>query len=231
MPLPSISLPTFKAVIPSTGKEISYRPFLVKEEKILLMALEGKDKKEIRIAIEEILKSCILDEVEVGKLPTFDIEYLFLMLRAKSVGEVVTFKLGHGEGSECKHKTEIAVDLNEIEVQGKISDGKIMITDKIGVVMHYPTISITELIDGGVTHTFNIIADCIDVVFDENEVYEDFTTDEIIDWLGNLDKHQFSKITDFFADIPKLKHKIEWICEKCGEKDSVEIEGLYNFFT
>ena len=129
MGLPSLATPKFNTTIPSTGQEIEYRPFLVKEEKVLLMALEGGDQKEISKATQNIIKSCVLSDINIDKLATFDIEYLFLKLRGKSVGELVELQLGHSD-SECDHKTEIQINLDEIEVVGDISDGKIMIDDK-----------------------------------------------------------------------------------------------------
>lgn len=230
MALPSIALPSFKAIIPSTKQEISFRPFLVKEEKILLMALEGSDKKEITNSIYQVLENCIETEgVDVRKLPTFDIEYLFLMLRSKSVGEEIVFKLSHGSEKECKHQTEVAINLNDVKVEGEVAEGKIMLTDTIGVQMHYPTIEAIDELQNQET-ILSVIASCIDVVFDSDDVYDDFTHDELIDWLGNLNASQFEKVNDFFASSPKLKHKIEWTCKECGEKEEVVIEGVYNFF-
>lgn len=216
--------------IPSIKKVVEYRPFLVKEEKVLLMALEGRDKKEIVLSIYNILETCVETKgIDIRSLPTFDIEYMFLNLRAKSVGEVVEFTLGHNEESECKHRTEVSINLVDVKVDGKVGDGIIMLTDKVGVKMRYPTIeAIEDLIEGN--EIASVIASCIDQVFDEDDVYEDFTHEEMIAWLGNLNKKQYEMIDDFFKNTPKLKHKVEWKCKECGEKDSVTIEGLYNFF-
>lgn len=230
MGLPSLSVPSFPIKIPSTGQEITYRPFLVKEEKVLLMAMEGKDKNEIKVAINKILESCINEDIDVTKLPTFDVEYLFLNLRAKSVGEIVTFKLGHNSG-ECNHKTEVALNLTDIQVKGDIQDGTVMLDDKIGVKMHYPTASTFEKLSGTSENIIEALADCIDYVFDQDEVYDDFKDEELVEWLGNLNKSQYSKINEFLNASPKLSHEIEWVCEECGEKDSVTLEGLYSFFT
>jgi hypothetical protein len=230
MALPSLSLPSFPITIPSTGQEITYRPFLVKEEKILLMALEGKDQNEIKVAINKILEACINEEVDVSKLPTFDIEYLFLNLRAKSVGEIVTFKLGHSVG-KCNHKTEVALNLTAVQLKGEIQKGTVMLDDNIGVKMHYPTMSTFDKLAGTSENLIEALADCIEYVFDNDEVYEDFTNKELVEWLGNLNKSQYSKINDFLNSSPKLSHDIEWICEQCGEKDSINLEGLYSFFT
>jgi hypothetical protein len=170
MALPMMSTPTFKTVIPSSEKEITYRPFLVKEEKILLMALEGGDGNEMVHASRQILQSCIMDDIDVDDLTTFDMEYLFLQLRGKSVNEVVDLRVGHTEGKECKHKTD-------------------------------------------------------------NNVYEDYTEEELINWLEQLNQEQFRKISLFFETLPSIKHRIEWTCSECGEKDYFEVEGLQSFFT
>lgn len=230
MGLPTLSLPSFPLTIPSTGQEITIRPFLVKEEKVLLMAMEGRDQNEIKVAINKILEACIYEDIDVTKLPTFDIEYLFLNLRARSVGEIVTFKLGHNKG-RCKHKTEVAVNLAEINVKGKIKDGTVMLDDKIGVKMHYPTPTTLEKLGGTTENLLEALADCIEYAFDQEEVYDDFTHEEIIEWLGNLNKSQYTKINEFLNDSPKLSHDIKWTCEKCGKEDKVTLEGLYSFFT
>ena len=230
MGLPTLSLPSFPITVPSTGQEITYRPFLVKEEKILLMAMEGKDKNEIKIAINKILDACINEDIDVNNLPTFDVEYLFLNLRAKSVGEIVTFKLGHSKG-KCEHKTEVAVNLTDITVKGDIKDGVVMLDDKIGVKMHYPTLSTFEKLAGTSENLIEALADCIEYVFDDEEVYDDFTNEELVEWMGNLNKPQYTKINEFLNGTPKLSHDIEWKCEECGKKDKVTLEGLYSFFT
>lgn len=230
MALPTISVPTYESIIPSTGEKITYRPFLVKEEKILLMALEGRDKKEISLAIHKILDSCVNEDIDFGKLPMFDIEFLFLMLRAKSVGEVISFRLGHTGESDCNHKTDIEIDLNEVQVVGDIQDGKIMLDDNVGIKMHYPTVSSLDNEVKGNEDLLSVIADCIDVVFDQEEVYEDFTREELIEWLGNLNQTQYRKINEFFGSAPKLSYTAKWKCKECGEEDEMTIEGLYNFF-
>lgn len=230
MALPNINQQTFELEIPSTDEKIKYRPFLVKEEKVLLMAMEGKDQNEIKVAINKILEACIDEDVNVSELSTFDIEYLFLNLRARSVGEVVTFKLGHSKG-KCKHKTEVALNLTDVKVKGEVLDGTVMLDDKIGVKMHYPRMSTFDKLGNTTENLIEAIADCIDYVFDESDVYEDFTNEELIEWIGNLNKAQYTKINEFFNSTPKLSHDIEWVCEKCGKKDSVTLEGLYSFFT
>jgi hypothetical protein len=232
MALPSLSAPEFFTTIPSTGKEIKYRPFLVKEEKILLMALEGEDAKEINSAILKILKNCIIDDVDVNKLSTFDVEYLFLRLRGKSVGEKVELKVGHTKG-DCTHQTEVEVDLDKVELVGEIKDGKIMLTDSIGLKIRYPSLSdvTANPNQDAADAMYDMIANCVEYIYDDEEVYGEFTKKELQDWIGGLNASQFKKITEFYEDMPKVSHEIKWVCPKCGEEDSIILEGLDSFFT
>lgn len=231
MALPSIATPEFQTVIPSTKETIAYRPFLVKEEKILLMAMEGGDEKEITNAVIKILGNCILSDVDVNKLATFDVEFLFLKLRGKSVGEVITLRVGHRD-SECTHQQEVSLNIDDIEVQGEISDGKIMLTDDVGVKMKYPKL---EQVNGmkldNADDMFKMIVSCVDFIFDAENVYNEFTEQEIMDWLETLNQKQFKSISDFFEGMPKLSTTVEWTCKECGEKDSIIVEGLQSFFT
>jgi len=232
MALPSIATPEFITKIPSTGQEIRYRPFLVKEEKILLMALEGKDSNEIMLSVQNVLKNCILSEdVSVNKLATFDIEYLFLKLRSKSVGEVIKIKVNHANDSECKYATEVDINIDKINVEGDIKDGKLMLTDKVGLKLRYPTMEDLKGISiDDAESMFKMVRKCIEFIFDEDNVYSDFTEKELSDWIDSLNQTQFAKITQFFEGMPKLSHKIDWECKSCGKNDSVTVEGLQGFF-
>jgi hypothetical protein len=233
MALPSISTPEFTTQIPSTGETIKYRPFLVKEEKILLMALEGNDNAEINDAVQRILNSCIIDDIDTNNLSTFDIEYLFLQLRGKSVGEVIELTVTHPKG-DCTHKTEIAINVDEIQLVNADNEKKIMLTDDVGVMMKYPTMKETLSVSSVENETdtmFKLISMSVDYVFDMENVYNDFTEKEIEDWINTLNQSQFKKIVEFFQNMPKLEYDIEWTCESCGKKDEVKLEGLQSFFT
>jgi len=233
MTLPSISTPEFSTKIPSTGEEIKYRPFLVKEEKILLMALEGGETSEINDAVKKILNSCIVNEIDVDKLSTFDVEYLFLQLRGKSVGEVVELTVTHPTG-DCTHKTDIEINIDSIKIKNLDNEKKIMLTEDVGVMMRYPTMQEMMKISNDQSETdtlFNLITMSVDYVFDMENVYSDFTDKEIEDWINTLSQNQFKKVVEFFQNMPKLEYDLEWVCEKCGEKDSVKLEGLQSFFT
>jgi hypothetical protein len=237
MSLPQLVSPEFTMEIPSTKQKIKFRPFLVKEEKILLMAMESGDQSDVSRTVEQILNNCILDDIDISKLATFDIEYLFLQLRGKSVGEVIELQLKHTKkDSECKHITQFNLNLDDIKVKGDISDGKIMLDDKIGVKVNYPTYkTIADLskrqVDDQTEMAFKTIAMMVEYVYDKENVYSDFTEDEMEDWINQLNQKQFEKITSFVQDAPKLKQDIEWTCNKCGEKDKITLEGLQSFFT
>lgn len=232
MALPSISTPEFQTTIPSTGESITYRPFLVKEEKILLMAMEGGDANEMSNAMLKILKECILTDVDVSKLATFDVEYLFLTLRGKSVGEVITLNVKHTGETECTHMTELKVNVDDISVNGEVNDGKIMLTDNVGIKLRYPQMTDLNGVNSADSESmFKMIRKCIEYVFDQSDVYSDFTEKELEAWIDGLNQTQFKMIAKFFEDAPKLTHTIEWTCEQCKEKDSIKLEGLQSFFT
>ena len=234
MPLPKIAAPTYELTIPSTGKKIKYRPFLVKEEKILLMAQEGKDKNEIQRAVINILEECIKTPVTIEDLPLFDIEWLFIQLRSKSVGEVIDLKIKHVENKECLHLNPVEVNLEELEMTKDPNHTNIInITDDIGVTMRYPSLKLVgdknpEGLDS--TAVFNLICDCVLNVFDKDQVYNDFTKEEIDKFVGDLDQKQLLKFMDFFKTMPKVEHTIKYKCEKCGQQVEHKLNGLVDFF-
>jgi hypothetical protein len=234
MALPNISTPEFTTKIPSTGEEIKFRPFLVREEKILLMALEGEDQDEIQNTIVKILEGCILTPIDMTKLAMFDIEYLFLQLRGKSVGEVLNLKVGHQKG-KCDHKTDVEIKIDDIKVVGKIPESKVMLTDTVGVKLKFLNMADVTKVSNAKGNDneklFNVINKCIEYIFDEEQVYNDFNEKEIEDWVNNLNQSQFQKIVGFIESMPKLQHEITWTCEKCGKKETIKLEGLQSFFT
>ena len=232
MGLPSIATPQFSTKMPSTGQEIEYRPFLVKEEKVLMMAMEGQDTKEIARATKNIIKECVISDIDVDKLTTYDFEFLFLRLRAKSVGETIELKVSHSdENNTCKASTDVIIDIDDINVTEQKVDNKIMLTDDIGVMLRYPGINDVEgLKSNDSDKMFDMIANCVEYVFDKENVFSEFTEKEMVEWIEGLSQSQFSKISDFFSDIPKLQYDIEWTCNECGEKDKITLEGLQSFF-
>lgn len=233
MALPKLITPEFETTIPSSKKKIKFRPFLVKEEKILYMALEGGNEDEIENSIIKVLEDCILADVDPRKLASYDVEYLFLQLRSKSVGEVVELSLRHGADTDCDHRTPVAVDLNKVKVKFfKDHEYKININDELGMKLKDPTLSdLNGMTDTDYNNTIKLIANCVDMVYDKEDVYPDFTIEEATEFLLSMTQEQFKNIEKFFDTLPKLQHEIKWTCPECGKKDSVTVEGLQSFFT
>jgi hypothetical protein len=238
MPLPTIATPSYFLTLPSTGKEIKYRPFLVKEEKLLVLALESEDTKEISNAIKEVLKNCIQTRgIKVETLPTFDIEFLFLNIRGKSVGEEIEVNITAPDDN----KTQITVKINvdDIKVQkNKNHTNKIKLDDSLMMEMKYP--SLDQFIKNnfdfsgevGLDQSFDLIASCIDKIYNEEEVWsaEDVTKKELIEFLEQMNSLQFKQIEEFFNTMPKLSHEIEVKNPKTKEESTVVLEGLSSFF-
>ena len=231
MALPALSSPEFITEIPSTKAKIKFRPFLVREEKILYMALEGGDATEIQNATVKVLNDCILTpDVDVSNVATFDVEHLFLQLRGKSVGENIDIVLRH-QDSDCKETVNVSINLDDIKVTGEISDGKIMLTDDIGIKMKYPRAGDITKLQTSEINIFNSIAYLVDFIYDKDNVYNDYSIEEIAEWLEQLNQKQFQLITEFMNNMPKLSHTVEWTCNVCGEKETIVLEGLQSFFT
>ena len=237
MPLPKISTPTYELTLPSTGKSIQYRPFLVKEEKVLVIALESEDTKQITTAIKNVIKSCIQTRgVKVESLPTFDIEYLFLNIRGKSVGEVVEVNLVCPDDNETTVKAEINLDDIQVEkTEGHTN--KIKIDNEIMMEMKYP--SLDEFIKnnfdmtGGsdMDQSFELIASCIDKIYTADEVWTaaDCTKKEIREFLEQMNSSQFKEIENFYTTMPKLSHTLEITNPKTKVTSEVVLEGLASF--
>ena len=238
MPLPKIATPTYELELPSTGKTIQYRPFLVKEEKLLVLALESEDTKQITTAIKTVIKSCIKTRgVKVENLPTFDIEYLFLNIRGKSVGEELDVNIVCPDDE----KTEVAVKiyLDDIEVQhDENHTNKIKLDDNLMMEMKYP--SLDEFIKSNfdfndknqMDQSFQLIASCIDKVYSAEEAWAtaDCTKKEVNEFLESMNSVQFKEIEAFFTTMPKLSHTISVTNPKTKVKSDVVLEGLAAFF-
>ena len=240
MPLPTIETPTYELKLPSSNKKVKYRPFLVKEEKILIIALESKNQNEITNAVTDVLKKCILTKgVDVDNLPTFDIEFLFLNIRSKSIGEDIKLTVTCPDDNVTKVPVTIYVD--EIKVtksRGHTKD--IKLDDTMTLRMKYPSLSqfISNNFDTDdeaksmVDKTFNVVADCIDVIYTGEDAWDakDYTPDERLDFVNQLNSKQYKAVEKFFATMPKLSHKIEVVNPNTKEKGSVVLEGLADFF-
>jgi hypothetical protein len=234
-----MNVPVYEAILPSTEKVIKYRPFLVKEEKILLTALEAGETEALSIAVKQIVNNCVQGELDVDELPTFDIEYLFLRLRAKSVGEKVTVGLRpwgcpNNEGKLCENSTSVEINLEEVQVdKSNASSSKIMLDDKIGIKMKYPDVDAINL-TGTTPETIGmkVITSCINMIFTGEETHErdSFTDEELDEFIDSLNSQQFKLIKDFFDNMPVLKHTVKYKCETCKEEKETTLQGLNSFF-
>ena len=238
MPLPKIATPTYDLELPSTGQQIKYRPFLVKEEKVLVIALESEDNKQITNAIKAVLKNCILSKgIKVESLPTFDIEYLFLNIRGKSVGEDLEVNIICPDDEQTEVPVTIALD--DIEVQRDDNHtNKIKVDENIMMEMKYPSLEqfIKNNFDfndkNAMDQSFDLIATCIDKIYTEDEVWAsaDCTRKEMKDFLEQMNSNQFKEIESFFDTMPKLSHTISVTNPKTKIKSDVVLEGLASFF-
>ena len=240
MPLPTIETPTYELKLPSSSKRVKYRPFLVKEEKILIIALESKNENEITNAVTDVLKKCILTKgVDVDNLPTFDIEYLFLNIRAKSIGEDIKITVTCPDDNKTKVPVTIYVD--EIKVQkqrGHKTD--IVLDDKMTLRMKYPSLNqfvnnnfdTSDEPESQVQKTFKVVADCMDTVYTKEDAWDvkDYSPQERLDFVEKLSSKQYKLIEKFFQTMPKLSHTIEVINPNTKQKNSVVLEGLADFF-
>lgn len=246
MALPKINSPIFELTLPSTGESVQYRPFLVREQKILLMALESQEPKEMIRAIKQIITNCCLKEsLKVDQLPMFDLEYFFLKLRAKSIGETIDLNLTHIQNTnrrmeECDHTTKYKLSLMDVEVEKDPEHTNKIILDeesKIGVVLKYPTINVADKLQQSegkhqMDSIVDVVCQSIDYIFDAENTYpaSESTKQELLDFINNLSQEQFTKLNTFFNTMPKLQHKIKWHCEKCGTEDEITLEGMASFF-
>jgi|TARA_R100001594_G_scaffold52606_1_gene86135 hypothetical protein len=238
MPLPKIATPTYELELPSTGKTIKYRPFLVKEEKVLVIALESEDTKQITNAIKAVLKNCVLTKgIKVETLPTFDIEYLFLNIRGKSVGEELEVNIVCPDDGETN--VPVFIDLDSIQVERDDDHtNQIKLDDDLMMEMKYP--SLEQFIKNNfdfeegnqMDQSFELIATCIDKIYNEDEVWAtaDCTKKEVKEFLESMNSSQFKEIEKFFESMPKLKHTIEITNPKTKVKSEVVLEGLASFF-
>ncbi len=238
MPLPTIATPTYELELPSSQKKIKYRPFLVKEEKLLVLALESEDTKEISNAIKAVLKNCIQTRgVKVEQLPTFDIEFLFLHIRGKSVGEEIEVSLIAPDDGVTAVPVKINID--DIKIQKEEGhDKKIKLDDNLAMEMKYP--SLEQFIknnfdfndDASIDKSFEVIASCIDKIYNEDEVWttSDCTKKELMDFLDQMNTMQFKQIEKFFETMPKLSHKVMLKNPETEVESEVVIEGLASFF-
>jgi hypothetical protein len=241
MPLPKISTPQYELVLPSTGKTIKYRPFLVKEEKILILALESQSTKEITNAIKQVLKDCIVTKgVKVEELPTFDIEYIFLNVRGKSVGESLDLIITCGDDGETQVPVTVFIDQIKVEEDPE-HKREIQLDTDLVLKMKYPSLDqfiktnfdfSSNQSSSNIERSFDIISSCIDVIFNAEESWSaaDSTKKELTDWIETLTPNQFKEIEKFFDTMPKLSHTVKVTNPKTKVESDVVLEGLTSFF-
>ena len=243
MALPKINTPIFELTLSSTGESVKYRPFLMKEQKILLLALESGETKSIMTAVKQIINNCVVGDIDVEKLPVFDLEYFFMRLRGKSIGETVDLQLRHPTGlnskdEECQHVTKFTFNIMEVEVEKTITHTDKIIIDEetgLGIKLKYPTADFTEMDTDNLSQldvAVKMLISCIDYIYDKEEIYkkEDSTSLELQEFVDSLSQEQFKTVMNFFETMPKLKHTINWKCTGCGCDDEVTLEGMGNFF-
>ena len=240
MPLPIVATPTYELKLPSSNKKIKYRPFLVKEEKVLIIALESKSQFEITNAVKDVLKQCILTKgIDVDELPTFDIEYIFLNIRAKSIGEAIKVRVTCPDDGETEIPVTVYVDEIKV-VKSKDHKTDIVLDDKMTLRMKYPSINqfietnfdVNEDPKENVNKTFKIISECIDTIYTQEDAWDakDYTSKERVEFIEQLNSKQYKKVEKFFETMPKLSHTIEVVNPNTKKKGSVILEGLADFF-
>ena len=236
MALPKIDVPTYELAIPSTDEKIKYRPFLVKEEKVLLLAMESGANSDILQAVKSIVAECTFNKFKVGDMPMFDVEYIFLQIRSKSVGEVSTLRLLCPDDKETYVNAD--VDLSKVAVHvDKGHNPKIELTEEMGMIMTYPTIDSLTEIDGAdinASNMLDVIGSCILQIYDKKgeEVFDakDQTKKELTEFVEQLNTKQFQEVQKFFDTMPKLRHTIEVENPKTKVKSKIELQGLNDFF-
>ena len=249
MGLPTIAVPQYTLTVPSTGEALKYRPFLVKEEKILLIAMESENQTQIVDATKTIIGNCVYGDINVDNMPTFDLEYIFLQLRGKAKGEEIDLKY---KCPKCEEEIPILINIDDIQVQKKPEHtNNIKLTDDLGVMMKYPNIRLQNQIENltdnknKVEALFLTIIKCIDCIYDGENTYpaKDHTEKEMTDFIESLTDKQFQKISQFFDTMPALRHETELHCTNkikgkgkgketkvCGYKEEIKLEGLASFF-
>ena len=238
MPLPKITTAEYELKLPSNGKTVKYRPFLVREEKILILSLESQDQKQISNAVKQVLKECVLTKgIKIDTLPSFDIEYLFLNIRGKSVGETIELIVTCGDDGVTEVPVTVSIDDIKV-VKSDDHSPDIELADGYTVKMKYPSLSQfveTNFQDdekNQVEKSFNIVAQSIDMVYNDEEMFSasECTKKELKEWVETLTSEQFQKIEKFFDTMPKLKHTLKVTNPKTNKENTIELEGLTDFF-
>lgn len=238
MSLPKLEHPIYELKIPSNKKSFKYRPYTVKEQKILLMLQDSTDPDELLGAFKDLISSCSLSDINLDKLTYFDLEYIFLRLRSKSVGEIssLRFKCNNNvEGKKCNHITQIDINLEEISVDVPSKIQPIKINDNIFIQMKYPNINSTKLLEQynktrELTHLISAIIEDIDYITDKDSTYDSFSNVELTSFINTLPLNVFADLISFYVNSPKLTKKIDFKCSKCNHEDIITLSGIDDFF-
>jgi hypothetical protein len=238
MALPKIETPVYDIFLPVSKLKIRFRPFLVKEQKILMMALESQERATIERNIRQIIQNCTLDDVDIRTLPIVDVEYFFLNLRARSIGEVVETRYkceNEVDGKKCGNMMDVEIPLLDIQIENKDIPDVVQLTNTIGVKLKYPEYAVLEKIEhleSASAIAFELIAECIDYIYEDDNFYyaNETTPDEMIDFLESLSQEQFKKIEEYFNNLPTIKKTVGVTCTKCGFHHTITVQGLENFF-
>jgi len=237
MVLPRVDVPSYELTLPSTDKKVKYRPFLVKEEKILYIALESKDNKQMVNALKEIVDACTFNTLKIDSLPLFDIEYIFLNIRAKSIGEIANFKVICPDDGKTYVETEVDLTKVEVQVDDEHTNRIVLDTQRnLGLVLKYPTLKNYDVGRGldniEVDKVFNILIDCVDHIFEGDKIYpaKDTSKQELKEFIESLPQEAFNKIKSFFDTMPKLKHEIEVTNPNTNVTSKIVLTGIADFF-
>jgi len=238
MALPKLTSASFNVTLPYTKTDIEFRPFLVKEEKALLIAMESEEQSQMINVMRDIINNCVLTSgFDIAKVPFFEAEYLFLHLRAKSVGEISKLEYRHTdginyEGEECDTITEVSVNLEEVKIDGLENvQTEYSLSDSMKIKLKYPSMmDVTQLEEGDKVSEILLLSKAIDYAFDDNEIYEADNDEEKVQFIESMNAKQLENVSNFFVNMPKLRHTISYKCEGCGQEDTVELEGLADFF-
>jgi len=240
MPLPKLNTITYQLVLPSTDQAITYRPFTVEEEKILLTAQESTEAKDILQAMRQIVNNCVQTPIDVMKMATFDLEYFFLNIRAKSTGEEIELLLKHrnstnSNGQVCEHKQIMKISIDEVKVhKSENHQNRFQLDENVGVQLRYPTFEAMAYTNNNdeFEQLIELIANSIEMIYDKDGVYnaEDSTIDELRKFVYSMNQKQIAMIQEFFETMPVLKHEVAYKCTECGCLENVEIRGFQNFF-
>lgn len=240
MALPMMNTPVYNMTVPTSKVNVRYRPFLVKEEKALLIAQQSEDVKVMVDTLKSVIKSCVQDKLDVDKLAVVDLEYMFVQIRGKSVGESIELTFAcdtdHGEQNE-KAKSQVTIDVSTITVEtGEEHTNKFELFDNVGIVMKYPTVDVLKKLEGidtnDIDKVFEVIALSIDYIYQGDEIFygSEQSKEELLQFVNNLTSEQFVRVQKFFETMPKLRKKIEYTCPVCGRHHEKMLEGLQSFF-